>query len=55
MSRPPDSDTAAATAADGSSAEVNPTFDWRYDLVSRRFRAVESTSFRFDLSATFSF
>ncbi|WP_164020015.1 hypothetical protein [Pyxidicoccus trucidator] len=35
--------------------EVNPTFDWRYDLVSRRFRAVESTSFRFDLSATFSF
>ncbi|MFP2904629.1 hypothetical protein ACLESD_06140 [Pyxidicoccus sp. 3LFB2] len=35
--------------------DVNPTFDWRYDLVSRRFRAVESTSFRFDLSATFSF
>jgi hypothetical protein len=37
------------------SAELNPTFDWRYDLVSRRFRAVESTTFRFDLSATFSF
>lgn len=35
--------------------ELNPTFDWRYDLVSRRFRAVESTTFRFDLSATFSF
>jgi hypothetical protein len=38
-----------------SPQELNPTFDWRYDLVSRRFRAVESTSFRFDLSATFSF
>ena len=37
------------------SPELNPTFDWRYDLVSRRFRAVESTTFRFDLSATFSF
>ncbi|NMO22519.1 hypothetical protein HPC49_46130 [Pyxidicoccus fallax] len=36
-------------------SELNPTFDWRYDLVSRRFRAVESTTFRFDLSATFSF
>ncbi|AKQ66445.1 hypothetical protein A176_003357 [Myxococcus hansupus] len=37
------------------SPELNPNFDWRYDLVSRRFRAVESTTFRFDLSATFSF
>lgn len=37
------------------SADLNPTFDWRYDLVSRRFRAVESTSFRFDLSASFNF
>src|SRR5436190_4902235 len=26
MSRPPDSDTAAATDADGSSADVTPTF-----------------------------
>ncbi|MFP2930661.1 hypothetical protein ACLESO_36775 [Pyxidicoccus sp. 3LG] len=41
--------------ADLGSPELNPTFDWRYDLVSRRFRAVEGTSFRFDLSATFSF
>ena len=40
---------------DLDSPELNPTFDWRYDLVSRRFRAVESTTFRFDLSATFSF
>lgn len=37
------------------SPELNPSFDWRYDLVSRRFRAVESTTFRFDLSATFNF
>ncbi|WP_338866086.1 hypothetical protein [Myxococcus stipitatus] len=37
------------------SPELNPTFDWRYDLVSRRFRAIGSTTFRFDLSATFSF
>ncbi|MCP3142005.1 hypothetical protein [Pyxidicoccus xibeiensis] len=41
--------------ADPGSPELNPSFDWRYDLVSRRFRAVESTSFRFDLSATFNF
>ncbi len=40
---------------EASPDELNPTFDWRYDLVSRRFRAVESTTFRFDLSATFSF
>ncbi|RKH76070.1 hypothetical protein D7Y21_39445 [Corallococcus sp. AB045] len=37
------------------SPELNPTFDWRYDLVSRRFRAIQSTTFRFDLGATFSF
>ncbi|MFP2958782.1 hypothetical protein ACLEPN_13275 [Myxococcus sp. 1LA] len=37
------------------SPELNPNFDWRYDLVSRRFLAMESTTFRFDLSATFSF
>jgi hypothetical protein len=37
------------------SPDLNPTFDWRYDAVSRRFRAVESTSVRFDLSAAFSF
>lgn len=37
------------------SPELNPNFDWRYDAVSRRFRAVESTSFRFDLSASFNF
>ncbi|WP_375759703.1 hypothetical protein [Corallococcus exercitus] len=37
------------------SPELNPTFDWRYDTVSRRFRAIQSTTFRFDLGATFSF
>ncbi|NTX38576.1 hypothetical protein HUA74_17030 [Myxococcus sp. CA051A] len=37
------------------SPELNPTFDWRYDLVSRRFRAIGSTTFRFDLSASFNF
>lgn len=37
------------------SGELNPTFDWRYDAVSRRFRAIQSTTFRFDLGATFSF
>ncbi|WP_141332919.1 hypothetical protein [Myxococcus sp. AB025B] len=37
------------------SSELNPTFDWRYDLVSRRFRAIGSTTFRFDLSASFNF
>ncbi|KFE70316.1 hypothetical protein [Hyalangium minutum] len=35
--------------------DINPNFDFRYDLVSRRFRAVESTSFRLELSAAFAF
>jgi len=34
---------------------INPNFDFRTDLVSRRFRAVESTTFRLDLSAAFAF
>ncbi|MCY1023695.1 hypothetical protein [Pyxidicoccus sp. MSG2] len=50
-----DLDGSGSVDAEPGSPELNPTFDWRYDLVSRRFRAVESTSFRFDLSATFSF
>lgn len=37
------------------SNEVNPNFDWRVDLVSRRFRAVETSVFRLDLSASFNF
>ncbi|ADO71856.1 hypothetical protein [Stigmatella aurantiaca] len=36
-------------------AELNPTFDYRTDLTSRRFRATESKTFRLELSATFSF
>lgn len=35
--------------------ELNPNFDFRTDLVSRRFRATESTTFRLELSAAFSF
>lgn len=35
--------------------EVNPNFDWRTDMVSRRFRAAESTVFRVDIMATFAF
>lgn len=35
--------------------ELNPTFDFRTDLVSRRFRATESTMFRLELSAAFAF
>ncbi|MBZ4418587.1 hypothetical protein [Myxococcus sp. RHSTA-1-4] len=50
-----DLDGADGVNVEPGSPELNPTFDWRYDLVSRRFRAVESTTFRFDLSATFSF
>lgn len=41
--------------ANPGSPELNPTFDWRYDLTSRRFRAIQSTTFRFDLGASFSF
>lgn len=36
-------------------SEVNPNFDWRYDVAGRRFRATESSTFRFDLMANFSF
>jgi hypothetical protein len=35
--------------------ELNPNFDFRTDLVSRRFRATESKTFRLELSAAFSF
>ncbi len=35
--------------------ELNPNFDFRTDLVSRRFRATESTTFRLELSAAFAF
>lgn len=35
--------------------ERNPNFDFRTDLVSRRFRETESSVFRFDLTATFRF
>jgi hypothetical protein len=35
--------------------QVNPNFDFRTDMVSRRFRALESTMFRLELSAAFAF
>lgn len=35
--------------------ELNPNFDFRTDLVSRRFRATESKTFRLELSAAFAF
>lgn len=40
---------------DNSNPNINPTFDYRIDLPSRRFRAVESKTFRLDLMATFMF
>jgi hypothetical protein len=36
-------------------AELNPNFDYRYDMVSRRFRLNEAFTFRIDLTATFAF
>ena len=35
--------------------ELNPNFDYRTDLVSRRFRATEGKVFRLDVMATFMF
>ncbi len=37
------------------SPELNPNFDFRTDLVSRRFRATESKTLRLDVTATFMF
>jgi hypothetical protein len=35
--------------------EINPNFDYRTDFVSRQFRVSQSTTFRLDLSASFTF
>ncbi len=35
--------------------EVNPTFDWRADMVSRRFRVTESNIITFDATLSFAF
>lgn len=35
--------------------ELNPNFDYRVDMVSRRFRASEQYNWRIDVAATFSF
>ncbi|RYZ39793.1 MAG: hypothetical protein EOO71_18685 [Myxococcaceae bacterium] len=50
-----DLDGNGSVNTDPGSPELNPTFDWRYDLASRRFRAIQSTTFRFDLGASFAF
>lgn len=38
-----------------SPREINPNFDWRADMVSRRFRASEAAVFRLEVSAALSF
>jgi hypothetical protein len=35
--------------------EVNPNFDYRFDLVSRRFRAAGTWNFRIEVNASFNF
>ncbi len=35
--------------------EINPNFDFRTDFPSRQFRVTQSTTFRFDLGASFTF
>lgn len=37
------------------SAELNPNFDFRTDLVGRRFQIAENSVFNFDLTVTFNF
>lgn len=37
------------------STEANPSFDYRTDLVSRRFRAMDITTWRLDVTVTFAF
>jgi len=39
----------------GKTPEMNPNFDYRYDMTSRRFRASEINEFRIDITATFAF
>jgi len=54
--KPDEINTTPSGAIDpGDNPNINPNFDFRTDLVSRRFRAVESTMFRLELSAAFAF
>lgn len=48
-------DVAGAPLDPARNPNLNPNFDFRYDTVSRRFRAAESTSFKLELSAAFAF
>ena len=41
--------------ASGSTLEMNPNFDYRTDMVSRRLRLSEAFTFRIDATATFHF
>jgi hypothetical protein len=48
-------DPGVEVPAEGSTREINPNFDYRADMVSRRFRASEAFTFRIDATATFNF
>lgn len=48
-------DVAGAPLDPARNENLNPNFDFRYDTVSRRFRAAESTTFKLELSAAFAF
>jgi hypothetical protein len=50
-----DVDGSGNVDVDTNPAEINPNFDWRADMVSRRFRATENTIFHVDVSLTFNF
>jgi hypothetical protein len=54
---PADADTRVSvpTSANVPAPEVNPTFDFRTDMVSRRFRAVDNYVFVVDITASFDF
>lgn len=39
----------------GNTNELNPNFDYRYDIVSRRFRTSEQFNWRIETTATFQF
>lgn len=50
-----DLDGNGAVEPETNRAELNPNFDFRTDFPSRQFRVTQSTTFRFDLGASFTF
>jgi len=50
-----DLDGNGAVDPETNRAELNPNFDFRTDFPSRQFRVTQSTTFRFDLGASFTF